>query len=133
MPPRIPRAAIGLNRVSILPKTRQICTTCSNSRPTKLQSARKPNNLRPKHLRISSRRQSNEATISTYDPEASITPEEARQNLRDALQDLQKLAGSYVNISRLQLALRGLDQTAGHETIRIAVLGLKDGGKSLRR
>ena len=53
--------------------------------------------------------------------------------LKDALQDLQKHAGSYVNISRLQLALRGLEQSPGQETIRIAILGVADGGDSLKK
>jgi hypothetical protein len=56
-----------------------------------------------------------------------------RAELRDALVDLQKHAGSYVNISRLQLAIRGLEQKAGQETIRIAILGLADGGESLQK
>lgn len=56
-----------------------------------------------------------------------------RSELHDALVELQKHAGNYVNISRLQLALRGLEQKSGQETIRIAILALADGGKSLRR
>ena len=46
--------------------------------------------------------------------------------------DLKKHAGSYVNISKLQLALRGLDQPQGQETIRIALLLLKDPGNGPR-
>jgi hypothetical protein len=38
-----------------------------------------------------------------------------------------------VNVSRLQLALRGLNQAPGQETIRIAILGIADGGESLRK
>jgi hypothetical protein len=38
-----------------------------------------------------------------------------------------------VNISRLQLALRGLEQNPGQETIRIAILGVADGGVSLKK
>ena len=53
--------------------------------------------------------------------------------LKDALQDLQRHAGSYVNISRLQLALRGLEQSQGQETIRVAILGVADGGASLKK
>lgn len=47
--------------------------------------------------------------------------------------DLQKNAGSYVNISRLQLALRGLEQEAGDETMRVAILWIADGGSSLKK
>lgn len=43
--------------------------------------------------------------------------------LHESLSELQKQAGSYVDISRLQLALRGIEQGPGKETIRIAVLG----------
>lgn len=57
----------------------------------------------------------------------------ARTQLRESLRDLQKHAASYVNVSRLQLALRGLEQHAGQETIRIAILGVADGGASLRK
>lgn len=60
-------------------------------------------------------------------------PGHSRTALREALQDLQKHAGSYVNISRLQLALRGLEQNPGQETIRIAILGVADGGVSLKK
>lgn len=38
-----------------------------------------------------------------------------------------------MNLSRLQLALHGLQQSPGDEAIRIAVLGLADGGESLQR
>jgi hypothetical protein len=51
-------------------------------------------------------------------------------DLHTALVDLQKHAGSYVDISRLQLALRGLEQGAGKETIRIAVMGTSAGSRS---
>ncbi|KAH8591519.1 hypothetical protein B0O99DRAFT_632256 [Bisporella sp. PMI_857] len=52
----------------------------------------------------------------------------SRLQLRDSLAALQIDAGPFVNISQLNLALRGLDQTPGNETIRIAVLGLADHG-----
>lgn len=54
------------------------------------------------------------------------TPTEARAALADALRALQQDAGAgaLVNVSRLQLAVRGLQQPAGHETVRVAVLGL---------
>lgn len=48
----------------------------------------------------------------------------AREELRTALKDLEKHARSYVNLSQLQLALRGLEQTPGQETIRVGVIGL---------
>jgi hypothetical protein len=44
--------------------------------------------------------------------------------LKTSLIELQKQARSYVNISRLQLALRSLEQQPGEETVRVAILGL---------
>lgn len=67
------------------------------------------------------------------DVKTNISPIDARNHLRTALIDLQKDAGSYVNISRLQLALRGLDQSPGQETIRVAILGLPDGGNAFQK
>ncbi|KAI9744164.1 MAG: hypothetical protein M1818_002316 [Claussenomyces sp. TS43310] len=53
--------------------------------------------------------------------------------LKSALLGVQSHAGSYTNISRLQLALRGLEQGAGQETIRIAVLGLAGQEQAARK
>ncbi len=41
--------------------------------------------------------------------------------------ELQKHAASFVNLSRIQLALRGLRQEAGKESVRVALLGLAKG------
>ena len=46
--------------------------------------------------------------------------------LYDALEKLKSDVGSYVNLSRLQLALRGLER--GEMVVRIAVLGLGEDG-----
>lgn len=132
MPPRIPRVAIGQSRLlglPIPPRNQQICPICSIS--GRLSRAI-PRSL-PNQTRIRARRQSNLASASTADSlplQASLSP---RKGLRDALANLQKYAASYINISRLQLALRGLDQARGDETIRIAILGQADGGSSLKR
>ncbi|KAH7008513.1 hypothetical protein EDB80DRAFT_716715 [Ilyonectria destructans] len=48
----------------------------------------------------------------------------AREELEKALLDLQKHAPAFVNLSRLQLALQGLRQTPGRESVRVAILGL---------
>ena len=131
MPPRLTRAAVDTSRItrlSIAPKLQNICPICSISRslrPTPLK-------VRPQG-RVLSRQQSSIANASLSNGEASSTPKNARTELRDALADLQKYAGNYVNISRLQLALRGLDQPAGQETIRVAILGLGDDGNALKR
>ncbi|CAK7565610.1 MAG: hypothetical protein SEPTF4163_003532 [Sporothrix epigloea] len=63
---------------------------------------------------------------ATRDPEPSPTrtPGQIRAHLAETLQALQQQAGAHLNLSRLQLAIRSLQQPAGHETIRVAVLGL---------
>ncbi|KAH7330530.1 hypothetical protein BKA65DRAFT_59917 [Rhexocercosporidium sp. MPI-PUGE-AT-0058] len=135
MPPRIPRVAIGQSRslrLSIPPKSQQICPICSVSRTARNPSKR----LLPSQLqqpRIQARCQSNLSSASSLDLSSSSPSKSPRIELRDALLDIQKHAASYVNISRLQLALRGLEQGAGDETIRIAILGIADGGASLKK
>ncbi|KAK3684949.1 hypothetical protein B0T22DRAFT_204256 [Podospora appendiculata] len=51
-------------------------------------------------------------------------PANPRAELETALQDLQTHAANYVNLSRVQLALHNLRQPPGHESIRVAILGL---------
>ncbi|KAI1771904.1 hypothetical protein F4818DRAFT_444902 [Hypoxylon cercidicola] len=53
-----------------------------------------------------------------------------RKELEDVLLELQKHAANYINLSRLQLALNGLRQKPGDESIRVAVLGLTNGSES---
>ncbi|KEZ39757.1 Uncharacterized protein SAPIO_CDS9717 [Scedosporium apiospermum] len=55
---------------------------------------------------------------------------DARLELEQTLQDLKKHAANYVNLSRLHLALLGLSQPAGEESIRVAVLGVANGNRS---
>lgn len=50
-----------------------------------------------------------------------------RRELESALVDLQKYAVNHVNLSRLQLALNGLRQEPGRESIRVAIFGLARG------
>ncbi|CAK7233548.1 hypothetical protein SCUCBS95973_008631 [Sporothrix curviconia] len=52
------------------------------------------------------------------------TPGQNRTHLAETLGALQQQAGTLLNLSRLQLAIRSLQQPAGHESIRVAVLGL---------
>ncbi|KAK3378264.1 hypothetical protein B0H63DRAFT_398165 [Podospora didyma] len=47
-----------------------------------------------------------------------------RRDLENALQSLQTYAPNYVNLARVQLALRNLKQQPGRESIRVAFLGL---------
>jgi len=96
-----------------------VCLFCSLAKragPSPLGSRRKP-------LGTSVRRESTDA--------AAATPaSDPRRDLQDALLDLQTHAPNYINLARVQLALRNLSQPPGHESIRVAFLGLKNGTDS---
>ncbi|KAK0113288.1 hypothetical protein ONS95_014981 [Cadophora gregata] len=135
MPPRIPRVAIGQSRsirLSIPPNTKQICPICSIS-GTLRSPVRRPTATQLRQPRVQARLQSHLSSATAIDSSTVPLSRPPRIELRDALLDIQKHAASYVNISRLQLALRGLEQEAGDETIRIAILGTADGGASLKK
>lgn len=59
-----------------------------------------------------------------------MTVTEPREELENLLLELQKHGSNYVNLSRIQLALNGLRQKPGNESIRVAVLGLSNGSDS---
>lgn len=121
MPPRLsPRSLAGrsssLRRVAAGP-TPSVCPFCA------LAPRRRPRRTSA----LSPRRP--QSTTAT----APATPAPAaRTELHNALLALQKHAANYVNLSRLQLALHALRQEAGHETVRVAILGLAHGGASAR-
>jgi hypothetical protein len=74
-----------------------------------------------------------QSTAAATSRTSSTTPElDARKELEDALVQLQKHAASFVNLSRLQLAINGLRQEPGSEAIRVAILGLTNGTVSGR-
>lgn len=136
MPPRIPRARPGLARffrTSSNTEKSHVCPICSINQVSRKSS----NQSRPRKLLPSPRiqaRQTSSAPIRSinnggFEKSAKID----RNALREALIEVQKHATNYVNISRLQLALRGLEQPEGQETIRVAILGLADGGNSLQQ
>lgn len=54
-------------------------------------------------------------------------PSSARNELEQALLELEKKIPGLINLSRLQLALQGLRQPPGQEAIRVAVLGVSNG------
>ncbi|KAM0343601.1 hypothetical protein ACHAPU_008352 [Fusarium lateritium] len=60
----------------------------------------------------------------------SAHPSNPRTELEQHLLDLQKLAPSLVNLSRLQLAVQGLRQIPGQEAVRVAILGLAPGNNA---
>ncbi|KZZ92965.1 hypothetical protein AAL_05997 [Moelleriella libera RCEF 2490] len=57
----------------------------------------------------------------------STTTSHPRLELEQALLQLQKEVPNLINLSRSQLALRGLRQDAGAEVVRIAILALRNG------
>jgi len=63
----------------------------------------------------------------TTSGEAPAEPPSPRAEIEQALLGLKKDAANYVNLSRLQLALLGLRQPAGKESIRVAVLAVANG------
>ncbi|TRX89517.1 hypothetical protein FHL15_009561 [Xylaria flabelliformis] len=71
-----------------------------------------------------------ETTVATTPVNVNARVEkidDPRKELESILLSLQKHAANHVNLSRLQLALNGLRQKPGDESIRIAILGLADG------
>ena len=68
------------------------------------------------------------SSSSPTEPEAALS--DPRKALEDALLALQKHAPNYVNLSRVQLALRNLQQPAGDESIRVAILAMTHGGET---
>lgn len=128
MPPRLPQPSIGLTRIARrVTASRECakCLFCTYSTP-----------LLRKESRQSLRKLNSPTATSTTQrgqrPYSSTSPpsNDARIELQIALQDLQKHASRFVNLSRLQLALNGLQHQPGDEPIRIAILGLTDDGKS---
>ena len=136
MPPRLLRVqpdALTIARLTCNRKLIEICPFCSHFRALRPGPSR-TSSVRSLQYWSRSRQQFNVASASDSDKGSSNYASNPRSKLRDALADLQKHAGSYVNLSRLQLALRGLDQPPGQETIRIAVLGWgKARGETLQR
>lgn len=107
--------------------------TSSSPLNTKLRASRKKQQEAAPAVRP--RYQSTGATplrpfISTSsDAIDAAEPIDPRKDLESALRDLQTHAPNYVNLPRLQLALRNLSQQPGHESIRVAFLGLTTGDK----
>ncbi|ESZ91296.1 hypothetical protein SBOR_8330 [Sclerotinia borealis F-4128] len=136
MPPRIPRARTGWAKSLRTPTNLEkphICPICSVSQYSQRSRSqpRKRKLLPSPGLQV---RQSSSAAIQAIHNGYPETKYKIDHNaLRKALIEVQKYATNYVNISRLQLALRGLEQPEGQETIRVAILGLADGGISLQK
>lgn len=105
----------SLPKVTATPAS-SVCLLCSlSARTIPRRTRRKP---------LATRR-----SQSTASATATRGAADARKELHAALQELQKHAVNYVNLSRLQLALNALRQDAGDETVRVAILGLASGSE----
>ncbi len=107
MPPPLltPRAAIKTKAAELF-----FCPSCSiwrlsASRPS-FPSPRTPSPQRQRHP-ISLRRSSTLASSTAINPPTDIPPR--YRALHAALNDIKKVAATYISISRLQLALRSLE------------------------
>ncbi|KAK0719909.1 hypothetical protein B0H67DRAFT_486306 [Lasiosphaeris hirsuta] len=105
-----------------------VCLFCSfTKRPSPSSSFLRS---RQKQTSLNTNSQRHESTDATDPPSPPSNP---RVDLETALADLQAHAPNYVNLARVQLARRNLTQPPGHESIRIALLGLKDAASSQPR
>ncbi|KAI3321941.1 hypothetical protein HD806DRAFT_151139 [Xylariaceae sp. AK1471] len=126
MPPRLPTQLRLHGRQSVIirgytrPGRLSTCFFCSLSlgfNPDRV--TRRPKRRAPPAQRY-------ETTIATTPIDAKIDP---RKELESVLLSLQNHAANYVNLSRLQLAVNGLRQKPGDESIRVAILGLTNRSK----
>lgn len=128
MPPRLPlRPMSSRNAFKLKSTIREkdpICLFCSLAWQADPKPVRRLRTRNAKAL-DSHRFESTVASTST-----TRAPTNPRKELEAALVDLQTHAPNYVNLSRIQLALNGLRQRRGDESIRVAVLGVKDGSGS---
>lgn len=134
MPPRLrirPELSHGKFLAAAPPRSARppACLFCS----LQLAKPLRPTLFRDRHHSIVLRAASTAAAPDTTAASQPIiarnaSSEHARTDLVRALSELQKHAGVFTNLSRLQLAIRGLQQEPGQETIRVAVIGLVNGG-----
>ncbi|KAJ9639900.1 hypothetical protein H2199_006133 [Coniosporium tulheliwenetii] len=124
MPPRLPSAAPFSRLARRKPLDLFFCPACSIwrlSRPPPPPRATPPRIPQIHRLTPRSRRKASSLASST----AINAPIEVLPKYKEVYSALERLktdAGSYVNLSRLQLALRGLE---GHDAVvRVAVLSL---------
>ncbi|OBS21756.1 hypothetical protein FPOA_08093 [Fusarium poae] len=115
---RLPRAGkLGALLQPSQPQGTSICPFCS------ITSSARP------RIRIRTRR---DALVKRF-ASTSTHSTNPRHELQQHLLDIQKLAPSLVNLSRLQLALQGLRQIPGQEAVRVAILGLAPGSDAGQR
>ncbi|KAL7823835.1 hypothetical protein V8C26DRAFT_5140 [Trichoderma gracile] len=95
------------------PALSSICPFCSLSPASQARTRSRPS--------LKARRWQSTSTTAVR------APSTARNELEQALLELEKKIPGLVNLSRLQLALQGLRQPPGQEAIRVAVLGVSNG------
>ncbi|KAK0728377.1 hypothetical protein B0T26DRAFT_697750, partial [Lasiosphaeria miniovina] len=121
-----------LGRAASPSSSASVCLFCSFSRRPAPAAAWIPSRRKPlPTLGTQRRRQSATTAVSSTPAETAILSD-PRQELESALRDLQSHAPNYVNLARVQLALRNLTQQPGHESIRVAILALSNGSESGR-
>ncbi|KAI1215129.1 uncharacterized protein F4807DRAFT_21785 [Annulohypoxylon truncatum] len=130
MPPRISLQPIG-RRSSVYLKSRvternSVCFFCSLSGQPSAGPSRRPRRKSQNPRRFVSTTAARTTSTAARNP-GVLDP---RKELEETLLELEKHAPNYINLSRLQLALNGLRQSPGDESIRVAVLGLSDGSDS---
>lgn len=112
-----------------VPRSGEISTLLSPSRLPNIQSCRA--------CRLSAQsKRSNRAPIHRRTLSTATTTPNPRSELEATLLKLEKHSPRFVNLPRLQLALQGLRQDAGHEAVRVAILGVANGetaGATTRR
>ena len=106
-------AASSSGRLRIAVRTIFYCPACSTWR------LRPPPRLRTPQPSIKKRFASTVASVTAINATVSIPPK--LRNLHEAMYELKKKALGQVNLSRLQLAIQGLESE--QPTIRVAVLG----------
>ncbi|KAI5924061.1 hypothetical protein F4810DRAFT_665495 [Camillea tinctor] len=145
MPPRVRlrpighRNAITTLKRRVLTEGQSICLFCSLSSSLSFihtnDTHTKSNSIHYSTIRRSKKRAKAPLLLPRREASTLANPRSnphsnPRRELESVLLDLQKHAANYVNLSRLQLALNGLRQKPGTESIRVAILGLTNGSGS---
>ncbi|KAI8960138.1 hypothetical protein F5Y11DRAFT_330911 [Daldinia sp. FL1419] len=124
MPPRLGLRPIRRNSPLYFktqsPERNPICFFCSLSSRPSVNSSRRTRRKSP----------NSRCFASTASSGSSRVVANPRKELEDILVELEKHAPNYINLPRLQLAINGLRQQPGNESIRVAVLGLTNGTES---
>ncbi|KAG7288904.1 hypothetical protein NEMBOFW57_005264 [Staphylotrichum longicolle] len=124
MPPALAlqRALARTRRLPTPLTTPSICLFCSFSPSLRPRSSSSLRRKLPQPQRLQSRAQSTTTTTTTTTPTPSAPPSDPPIDLQRALLSLQTHHPNYVNLPRLQLALRNLSEPPGRESVRVAFL-----------